>query len=425
MPGATTSSALSPHARTRSGGAPAAAGLKVARATTRRSYKYVHLYLVDNLMTLAFLLLCAWLARSLLRAGEALVFCLALVATHACVTLLREGASIFASWFGAHAVAQGMVSVDPFATPLQRKKFADQAWQLAVHAAFALAEARILSEEPWWYDPRTPWIPSATTQPAGRADLKVLYLAQLVVWVYTCAVHRFLDERRRDYYVMYAHHIVTILLVLGSWEAGGAALRIGLLVLYVHDASDVFIDLLKMVNFSKLEGARGFFASEAAYVAAIVAWGWFRFYQYPARVLKAAIVEAFRVRGPPLPGDGTLASALAQPLPALLDYYAAVCAGVGIPVWPFGKYLLLFLLGLHFYWGYLLAMVGYRILTESAREASRQEYEGASDQDDDDGGGGATGGAGAGAGGPVALKTKTAAAAGVAAAPRAARRRVT
>ena len=33
------------------------------------------------------------------------------------------------------------------------------------------------------------------------------------VWMYTCLKHRFVDERRKDYFVMYLHHIVTIALV--------------------------------------------------------------------------------------------------------------------------------------------------------------------------------------------------------------------
>lgn len=33
------------------------------------------------------------------------------------------------------------------------------------------------------------------------------------VWIYTCFIHRFVDARRKDYFVMYAHHVVTIALV--------------------------------------------------------------------------------------------------------------------------------------------------------------------------------------------------------------------
>ena len=55
------------------------------------------------------------------------------------------------------------------------------------------------------------------------------------------------------------------------------------------------------------------------------------------------------------------------------------------------------LLLLHIYWFHLFLMIGYRILTESAREASRQEYEGDSDEEEDkkerEGGGEAAGAA--------------------------------
>jgi TLC domain len=52
------------------------------------------------------------------------------------------------------------------------------------------------------------------------ACLQVLYLTQLAIWCYTCFVHRFVDVRRKDYYVMYVHHVITIALVTGSASAG-------------------------------------------------------------------------------------------------------------------------------------------------------------------------------------------------------------
>ena len=44
--------------------------------------------------------------------------------------------------------------------------------------------------------------------------------------------------------------------------------------------------------------------------------------------------------------------------------------------------LLFTLLALHIYWFHLFLMIGYRIITENVREASRQEYEGDSDEED-------------------------------------------
>lgn len=52
----------------------------------------------------------------------------------------------------------------------------------------------------------------------------------------------------------YVHHLVTIALILMSWNFGFQ--QIGTVVLYVHDASDITIDLLKMFNYLKLEVCR-------------------------------------------------------------------------------------------------------------------------------------------------------------------------
>jgi hypothetical protein len=94
------------------------------------------------------------------------------------------------------------------------KKWQEQSWQLFVHVVASIAEVTMLMEETWWSDPSTCWIPHPFEQRGkARADLQVLYMAQLAVWMYTCFIHRFIDERRKDYFVMYLHHVVTIALV--------------------------------------------------------------------------------------------------------------------------------------------------------------------------------------------------------------------
>jgi len=138
-------------------------------------------------------------------------------------------------------------------------------------------------------------------------------------------------------------------------------------VLWVHDVSDIFVDLLKMVNYLKLEGRRGYYASEAAYAACVAAWIYWRLYQYPLRVIRGSLVESFRVLAP-------------LPRPVELGTFASFTVR-DLPFWVELNVLLLTLFALHIYWGHLFAMIGYRILTESAREASRQEYEGDSDDE--------------------------------------------
>lgn len=110
------------------------------------------------------------------------------------------------------------------------------------------------------------------------------------MWIYTCVVHRFFDERRKDYFVMYVHHVATIALVAGSAHIG--YYRSGLVVLFVHDASDVAIDVLKMANYMALEGPGGFFLSEIAFVVNLITWTYYRLYLFPKEVIWASTFGA-------------------------------------------------------------------------------------------------------------------------------------
>ncbi|CAG0889411.1 unnamed protein product [Darwinula stevensoni] len=49
------------------------------------------------------------------------------------------------------------------------------------------------------------------------------------------------DVKRKDFLAQMTHHVVTIVLLMGSWIVG--AIRIGTLVLIVHDCADVFLEV--------------------------------------------------------------------------------------------------------------------------------------------------------------------------------------
>lgn len=49
---------------------------------------------------------------------------------------------------------------------------------------------------------------------------------------------------------MYLHHIVTIALLYTSYWYN--YMRIGVIVLYLHDVSDIVVDLLKIFNYCQV-----------------------------------------------------------------------------------------------------------------------------------------------------------------------------
>ena len=189
---------------------------------------------------------------------------------------------------------------DPLANPRTIRKFADQFWQLLVHAGFTILELYILQVhdggKPWAHDAYSMWGGARSVSELWRisydAPLHVLYLLQAAVWIATCFSHVCLEVRRRDFAMMLAHHVVTIGLVWLSYTLNFVA--VGVVIMFIHDASDVFIDLMKLSNYLQLEGPRGFFLVETCYVANLFSWTYLRLNVLPVHVIWRTIVVASR-----------------------------------------------------------------------------------------------------------------------------------
>jgi ceramide synthetase len=295
----------------------------------------------------------------------------AIVAMHGVVWLSSGFFRALGKWLSAVTFAAGMVNgaQDPLKPRLQMKKWLDQSWQLLIHVSMTAMELWVLADEVWWQDTPTCWQPATWLQGTHliKPALKAVYLLQLAIWIYTCFVHVFVAERIKDYYVMFAHHCVTIALL--ALSAHARFFRIGLLVLLVHDFSDVFVDLLKMVSYLKLDGRRGWFLTELAYVACVFNFIYWRLFEFPLRVIHSSAfdsyIELFVKRPELYVAPTTLWERLTPPI----HMYCVTNA------------LLIVLLCMHVYWTLLFFRLGYRMLAQDARVASREEYEGESDKE--------------------------------------------
>jgi hypothetical protein len=185
-------------------------------------------------------------------------------------------------------------SVKVLEHPRNLRKFADQGWQLVIHLSMTVFELWLLNRPEvdwkWWNEPgenygrfslrqSTHGSPKTVSLPASLPPLfpitsnhsmlhqgaehhsvwelvdqaavdpilRSFYLCQLGIWFYTALSCRYVDARHKDYFIMFGHHVVTIALVGGSYWMG--CLRVGLLVLLLHDSSDIVADLLKALDF--------------------------------------------------------------------------------------------------------------------------------------------------------------------------------
>jgi hypothetical protein len=197
--------------------------------------------------------------------------------------------------------------------------------------------------------------------------ISLLHLPFQAIWIYTAFSCKFVEEIRKDYLVMMTHHVVTIMLVTWSYRVG--YLPVGVIVLILHDATDIPLDLLKMANYLKLEGAPGFFCSEIAFVVTIINWFYFRIFLYPVKLLYTAAVEN-REASMTMEDAHDWTNLFPEP---------------GPPSWLLFNVLLTTLYLLHIWWGFLLLRVLFGVLTKGAHETGKEEYEGTSSDSDNEG----------------------------------------
>lgn len=176
---------------------------------------------------------------------------------------------------------------------------------------------------------------------------------------------KFLEEIRKDYIIMMSHHVVSIALLTWSYVIG--FLPVGVIVLYLHDISDIPLDLLKMANYLKLEGMQGLFICEMLFVALLYKWTHLRVFLYPSKLLYTTIVEA---------------PESCMPLGEVRDWSnLSPCP----PSYFLFNALLIILYCLHIWWTFLIIRLLVGVLTKGAHETGKDEYEGTSDDSDDDG----------------------------------------
>ncbi|KJH42442.1 Longevity-assurance protein [Dictyocaulus viviparus] len=95
----------------------------------------------------------------------------------------------------------------------------------------------------------------------------------------------FIDIRRADFKQMMFHHAITILLLYLSWAMN--MVRVGTLVLFIHDAADIFIEMAKIARYAQWKGAL-----TILFVIFIVVWTTTRLIYYPFWILWSVWFDA-------------------------------------------------------------------------------------------------------------------------------------
>ncbi|KAJ1939005.1 Sphingosine N-acyltransferase lag1, partial [Kickxella alabastrina] len=151
-------------------------------------------------------------------------------------------------------------------------RFGEQGW-LTIYYIFSFATGiYVMAQGPHWMNTMQYW----TDYPEGHKQMtplmKSYYLIQMGFWFQQIFVI-LIEERRKDFFVMFMHHIVTCNLM--GWSLFTNYVRVGNAVLCCMDFSDIFLSgtkCIRYMGFKKL--------TNVSFVVFILSWVYTRHYLY-------------------------------------------------------------------------------------------------------------------------------------------------
>uniref|UniRef100_A0A3B1K7J6 Ceramide synthase 3 n=1 Tax=Astyanax mexicanus TaxID=7994 RepID=A0A3B1K7J6_ASTMX len=130
------------------------------------------------------------------------------------------------------------------------KKFREASWRFVFYLAAFIGGIVALYDKPWFYDLREVWM-AYPKQSMLESQYWYYILEMSFYWSLLFSIT--FDVKRKDFKEQIIHHLATLTLLAFSWC--GNYIRVGTLVMLVHDASDVLLESAKLFNYSKWERA--------------------------------------------------------------------------------------------------------------------------------------------------------------------------
>uniref|UniRef100_A0A8C3RRS0 Ceramide synthase 6 n=1 Tax=Chelydra serpentina TaxID=8475 RepID=A0A8C3RRS0_CHESE len=175
-------------------------------------------------------------------------------------------------------------------------------------------------------------------------DLHYYYIVELSFY-WSLMFSQFTDIKRKDFSIMFTHHIVTVILISFSYVTN--LTRVGALTLCLHDSADILLEAAKMANYCKCQKLSDLLFLMFAIVFIISRLG-----IYPLWILNTMLFELYEALG-------------------------------NFPALWFFNMLLIVLQVLHCFWSYLIIKAAYKAISRGkVAKDDRSDVESSSDEDD-------------------------------------------
>uniref|UniRef100_A0A8C6U116 Ceramide synthase 5 n=1 Tax=Neogobius melanostomus TaxID=47308 RepID=A0A8C6U116_9GOBI len=172
--------------------------------------------------------------------------------------------------------------------PTTETKFCESLWRFTFYSGIFIYAVYNMWHSPWIWDTRQCWY-NYPFQPMIQCQYNY-YVAELAFY-WSLMFSQFTDIQRKDFLIMFIHHLATILLITFSYANN--MLRAGALVMCVHDASDIFLEAAKLANYAKYQRL-----CDAQFVVFTLVFFITRLIIFPFWIIRSVLFESWEIIGP-------------------------------------------------------------------------------------------------------------------------------
>lgn len=175
------------------------------------------------------------------------------------------------------------------------KKATETCWRFVIYAIMLSIGTHVLFQNDWGLD-NSKWIQRYIEDHEFTWDMKLYYQVELTFYL-SLLISQFFDIKRKDFYHLFIHHVVTIVLLLVSYI--DSTYRFGVVILYLHDCADVWMEAAKIANYAKIQKVCDvlfavfgvvFITTRLIYYPTYVAYGYFNYNSYEMGIIHRTMV---------------------------------------------------------------------------------------------------------------------------------------
>lgn len=210
--------------------------------------------------------------------------------------------------------------------PTTLVKFCENSWRCIYYTYSFIFGCIVMWDKPWLWDIKQCWY--GYPHQSVTNDIWWYYMISMAFY-WSLTASQFVDVKRKDFWQMFVHHMITIVLIALSWVCN--LHRVGSLVLLVHDCADIFLEAAKITKYAQYQKV-----CDTIFAVFTVVWIITRLVLYP-RIIYSTSVEA----------------------PSILPMF---------PAYYIFNTLLILLLVLHVCWTYLIIQIAVKAIKSGQME---------------------------------------------------------